>query len=194
MRGGKDLEHCNTLHTTRGVLRVAFPQLVSLPFSLFYQAAPKTRQYTSTQRSAAIITVVNMVKLYTSLLALTFATSLALASYPGAQFLHQRDLDEEFFGREYNVYDDLEARDPFSIKKFFPNKKRSSNSKSSPLIPQDSQHNKSFMHRVKSMFSTKKNREEQPANHDALALLKDFEEKKAMGMKAMYTLKDAGIA
>jgi len=61
-----------------------------------------------------------MVKLYSSLLALTLATSSALASYQDRRgrigiVIRQRDLDQDFSGREYlldarGTYDDLEAR------------------------------------------------------------------------------------
>jgi len=56
-----------------------------------------------------------MVNLYTCLLSLTLITSSALAApYPRDLLLLERDLDEEFSGREYlsNAFDDLEARDP----------------------------------------------------------------------------------
>jgi len=71
-----------------------------------------------------------MVKLYASLLSLTLITSLALAA-PHPPYTHirngdllERDLDEEFSGREYlsDAYDDLAARDPSffgSLKKAF---------------------------------------------------------------------------
>jgi len=60
-----------------------------------------------------------MVKLYASLLVLTLATSLALASPYGRIGISQRELDQEFSGREYpldaaardtSASDDLEAR------------------------------------------------------------------------------------
>jgi len=61
-----------------------------------------------------------MVKLYASLLSLTLITSLALAApHPSYTHYHnrdllERDLDEEFFGREYlsDAYEDLAAREP----------------------------------------------------------------------------------
>jgi len=55
-----------------------------------------------------------MVKLYASLLSLTLTTSLALAAPYPRDLLLERDLDEEFSGREYlsNEFDDLAAREP----------------------------------------------------------------------------------
>jgi len=57
-----------------------------------------------------------MVRLHTSLLALSFATGLVLASSDDSDYqrrdeLFERDLDvEEFFGRQYDLFDELEAR------------------------------------------------------------------------------------